>query len=66
MIEINGRFFAWLVIGLAGAAFLVLAGFSYDSNRITVRAVILGGVVLVIGTIAALWLWRHPSQGGRA
>jgi hypothetical protein len=66
VITINGRFVARAVMYVAGAAFLVLAGFSYDANRITVRAVILGAVVLAIGTIAALWLWRHPSQGGQA
>jgi hypothetical protein len=63
--DISGRFFARAVMYVAGVAFLVLAGFSYDANRITVRSVILGGVVLVIGAIAALWLWRHPSQRGR-
>jgi hypothetical protein len=59
--DINGRFFAILVMGLAGVAFLVLAGFSYHANRITVRDVISGAVALVIGAIAALWLWRHPG-----
>jgi hypothetical protein len=63
--DINGRFVARLVMGLAGVAFLVLSGFSYDANRITVRAAILAAIVLVIGAVAALWLWRHPSQGGR-
>jgi hypothetical protein len=63
--DINGRFFARLVMGLAGLGLLVLGGFSYHANRITVHDVILGAVALVIGAIAALWLWRHPSQGGQ-
>lgn len=63
--DINGRFVARGFMYAAGVAFLVLGGFSYDANRITVRDVIGGGVALVIGTIAALWLWRHPSHGGQ-
>lgn len=64
--DINGRFIARAFMYAAGVAFLVLAGFSYKSNRITVHAVILGTIVLVVAVIAALWLWRHPSQGGQS
>jgi hypothetical protein len=65
-VNVDGRFVARVVMYLAGAAFLVLAGFSYDSDRITVRAVIAGGAVLAVGAVAALWLRRHPPRGGQS
>ena len=63
--NINGRFLARVVMVLAGAGLVVLGGLSYHSNRVTVRDVIGGAVVLAVAVVAALWLWRHPD-GGRS
>ena len=66
MIEINGRFAAIAVACLSGAFIVGLGIFGGVRNGLTPHEVAAGAVALVIGAIAALWLWRHPSQGGRS
>lgn len=69
MITVNGRFVARVVMGAAFAGLLVLGGFSYHSDRITIREVIGGAVVFAVAVVAALWLRLHGprrSEGGDA
>ena len=65
MIEINGRFFAALVAILAGGAVFAIGAYAAVAQRLTAREAVGGFVLLVIAAVAALWLWRHPSQGGQ-
>ena len=63
---IDGRFVARAFMFLAGCAFVYAGVSAYRSDRYTPDEVVISVVAFVIAVIAALWLWRHPSQGGRS
>lgn len=66
MITVNGRFVAASFLTLSIAVIAGIGTYSYASDRFTGRDVAGLSFALAVAVVAALWLWRHPSQGGRS